>query len=851
MLVRFNTDDVVIHLAAAGAGKAGWVDAIIPTPLGPRRFGDLKTGDYVFNREGFPTMVLGVYPQGVIPSYKVTLRDGRSTICSGEHLWGVYTEGHRGKTYKVMTLNEMIAKGIRKKVKRPGRVNGQAKFYVPASGPHRYNSETKLPVDPYVMGVFIGNGCLRYKYLSLSSNDVYTVDKVASILKAEWYKNSVHNYNYQFKKDGRVINTKDIFASDVRHYSQDKYVPQEYMTASIEDRKALLQGLFDTDGCATTDGVRLHVSYSTISETLATQIRQLLLSIGISSTICVDKRDKYINSDGKCYSVHVHTTKENKAELFSLPRKKNICLKHTKKEQRNYDMVPVLSVEPAGDREMMCIYVGNEEHLYLCEDSIVTHNTTVAMNEITDALHTYRPDEVAFVSFTRNGVETGIKRALEQNPDLTPDDLCNFKTLHALSFREAKLTKANIMTAQDIIKFNKAFGFNISPNPDTFGHSTEDDKLLQRYDSERAGATKGIFVNGAFDSVRYDRLVNAYKAFKQAHNLVDFQDCMEKYLENGEPLQGVKVFINDEAQDTTPIQWRVIMKMTENAERIRILGDDFQTIFEHSGSDPAILVELAAHYKCKKHEVSYRLPVAVYNYAKKITDLISVKVDKKYEPKKGAVEGFVEKGIDRDVLARKIRDDLRKNGVRSGRWYLLFRTNCFIDDMAEMLRQFIIPYSDQRGFCIDKRAFSRIKRYYQYRVDGYGTKESRDKFMAEYNIKNFDDEFIYSDLVPGKERYFYQDLVNEYGLELLEKIAHLEKPFCLLSTIHKVKGGEADFTGLFMDCTKVVSENMLLDIDSELRVLYVGATRCKKGLYIVNAKGTYSMQKLLDLVEEV
>ena len=54
-----------------------------------------------------------------------------------------------------------------------------------------------------------------------------------------------------------------------------------------------------------------------------------------------------------------------------------------------------------------------------------------------------------------------------------------------------------------------------------------------------------------------------------------------------------------------------------------------------------------------------------------------------------------------------------------------------------------------------------------------------------------------------------------------------------------------------MDCTKVVSDNIMFDSDSELRVLYVGVTRCREGLYIIPAKGKYSMQKLLDIVNEV
>lgn len=491
-------------------------------------------------------------------------------------------------------------------------------------------------------------------------------------------------------------------------------------------------------------------------------------------------------------------------------------------------------------------------------DDVVIHlaaagagKSTAAMQEIQELLQVYRPDEIAFLSYTKKGVETGITKALQVNKDLTPDDLYNFKTLHALSFRESKLTRVNIMASEDIMRFNKAFNFNLSPCPDSFGHSTEDDKLLQRYDSERAGAIKGVFVNGSYDVMRYNRLINAYKSFKESHGLVDFYDCLERYMEVGEPLKGVKVFLIDESQDTTPLQWEVIMKMSAEAEKIRCYGDDYQTIFSHAGADPSILVELAAHYKCVKHETSFRIPKEVYNFSKGITDIITEKVDKDYKPRADAPEGFVKFGTDRAILARKIRDDLKNNGPVGARWYLLFRTNCFIDDMAETLQQFIVPYSDQRGFCIDKRSLSKIKRYYQYRLNGYGSAESREKFMKEYNIKDFNDDFMESDLIPGKEKYFFQDLVNEYGLDTLEKLSSLSQPFCLLSTIHKVKGGEADYTALFMDCTKLVNDNIMFDSDSELRVLYVGVTRCREGLYIVPAKGKYSMQKLLDIVVDL
>lgn len=749
--------------------------------------------------------------------------------------------------------------------------------------------------------------------------------------------------------------------------------------------------------------------------------------------------------------------------------------------------------------------------------------TTTAMKEIADALQVYRPDEIAFVTYTRKGVETGIERALAVNKDLTPDDLMHFKTLHALCFRESHLARKNIITAQDIAQFNSELGFSLTLS-DAFGHVSEDDRLLQRYDAERSGSKRGVFVEGNYDRFRYDRLVNAYNAFKDAHDLVDFYDCLLRYMEKGEPLQGVKLAIIDECQDLTPLQWQVCMKAFENAERVICLGDDFQCqpagslvltkdgyvpiekvegkslitfsmkdysyygkqraeyvptvasrhydgdlikvsvngtvnkftpehkmlvrwnnrdtslrcvylmrkgdwfrigqcqlfnkqgathfilrmnnegaeegwilklchseedalvweqklsleygipqiswkmwhgnlverlydalgaytlserakklledlhlrldlpmfnhekaqaksggscmslceacnllpevmsvpvyygasnakkselwkpfeisrewyygdvysldvpkhhtyvtkggltvhncLYTYNGAAPELLVEMASHYKTVKHEISYRLPRKVYDFARGITDLIQEKVDKDYRPSEDR-EGFVTTLPDRNVLARTIRDDLKANGPKPGRWFLLFRTNCFIADITMLLEQFIVPYHTSKGFCIPERDLNKIERYYNYRKVGYGSESAKKHFMEENKITDINDSFMHSELIPGKERYFYQDLVDTWGLALLKEMSKMTEPFCLLSTVHRVKGGEADYTAMFMDCTRVVSENITLNADEELRVLYVGCTRCREGLYLIPASGKYSLSKLIDIVKEL
>lgn len=613
-----------------------------------------------------------------------------------------------------------------------------------------------------------------------------------------------------------------------------------------------------------------------------------------------------------------------------------------------------------------------------------------AMQEMQESLRTYRPDEIAFVTYTKKGVENGISRALKVNPQLTPDDLMHFKTLHALCFREAHLTGSNIMTGRDIAAFNEAFGFNLSMS-EVFGNASEDDRLLQRYDAERSGSRRGVFVDGNFDRMRYDRLVNAYESFKQAHGLVDFHDCLLRYMTDGEPLHGVRLALIDECfapdtpvrmadgsvraikdirvgdyvmgtsgavrvlekhvgvaqmyevsrsdtdstagadtmlfrcnsmhliedsmhrwnacsayfwacdrygkpmvymadeerycpveirridegcyvgiavdsfdhlfllangcvvhncQDLTPLQWEVCMKAFSAAERIRLYGDDFQCLYTYNGAAPELLIEMASHYRLVRHETSYRLPRKVYEFARGITDVIQDKVPKDYAPAEDR-EGFVTDLPDRNVLARLIRDDLRHHGAKGGRWMLLFRTNCFIEDMTKTLQQFMVPYHTAKGFCISARDLAKIERYQRYSSEGYGTPEAREKFMREYKITDFRDGFAASELIPGVERYYYQDLVDTWGLPMLREMSKMDDPFLLLSTVHRVKGGEADYAALFMDCTRLVHENMTLNADEELRVLYVGCTRCREGLYLIPSKSRYSLSRLVDIVREV
>jgi hypothetical protein len=183
------------------------------------------------------------------------------------------------------------------------------------------------------------------------------------------------------------------------------------------------------------------------------------------------------------------------------------------------------------------------------------------------------------------------------------------------------------------------------------------------------------------------------------------------------------------------------------------------------------------------------------------------------------------------------------------RWFLLFRTNCFITEAAELMETFCIPYHTAKGFCLDERMLKRIKRYIGFQKKGYGTQEAFEKFCRIYGIRDIDEDFTECDLIPDKRRYVYFDYVQKYGIDRLMEMAEKE-PAVMLSTTYKVKGGEADYVAAFLDCTKRVHENLMFNIDEELRVLYVACTRARMGLYLIHSDGKYGLDPVVDVVKE-
>lgn len=386
-----------------GSGKSLTNDTKIPTPLGWTTMGELKVGDYVFDRLGKPTKITGVYPQGVLDTYKVTLKDGREILCNDEHIWSVFTS--KGN-FKNMTVREMLDNGI--------FINDNpehAKYYIPMNEAVEY-PKSELKVDPYVLGAFIGDGSLTEKSLTITSETSEIPEYIAEKLNTKLFKPESPKYTYKFRinddlnikthGNNKNILTRHLFPDEWCHTAQYKFIPKEYLTSSIEQRFELLQGLLDTDGSISKDS-RGTVSYKTVSKQLAEDVRVLAFSLGMKASI-----KKYTNNEGNrldSYNVFLNVPNEIKPKMFKLSRKKEIAEAIADKPKRaRYDRVAISNIEKLDFKsKMTCIMVDNKEHLFLAEDFVVTHNT-----ELQKALIGYIPEQKK-ISLMEDTLDSHIK----------------------------------------------------------------------------------------------------------------------------------------------------------------------------------------------------------------------------------------------------------------------------------------------------------------------------------------------------------------------------------------------------------------------------------------------------------
>jgi hypothetical protein len=352
--------------------------AKIVTPDGWTTMGDIQVGDRVMGPDGMPHGVVGVYPQGERDVYRLTFSDGAVTECDANHVWRVQKNGDehvspghlerrgvRVDGWRLMTLGNILASGVRYE-------SGPARFRIQLTEPVEYESAETLPVDPYLLGALLGDGHIGLKVATICAGSEDAIEAgalyaaaIPANVEMRLRPETAGNWtSWGFKGPGAprpnplVTALRGLELAGLKGH--DKFIPEMYMRASVEDRVALLQGLMDTDG--TISGIA--ASYWTTSRQLALQVTELVRGLGGVATICERRR--------QAWSVRVRRLPEWIIP-FRLSRKARRFVSEIGPRRPRHTYLE--KVEWVGCKPVQCIKVDSSDELYLTDDFIVTHNT--------------------------------------------------------------------------------------------------------------------------------------------------------------------------------------------------------------------------------------------------------------------------------------------------------------------------------------------------------------------------------------------------------------------------------------------------------------------------------------------
>lgn len=336
-----------------GTGKLLANDTQILTSKGFKNHGDLKVGDQVIGLDGEFKKVTHVFPKGVA-NRKVTFSNGETVLCHENHEWLLYDRNLR----REVVLETKQLKGL------DNAISGRGHRYRYMLPKHDYlKGKRKNLLDPYTLGVWLGDGANRKPVIANPKCDFDMIKKIMNsfLIPAVYEHKDTHVMYYSFEGLRKELKK---YGMCYRSETKPKHIPEEYLTASVEQRLELLAGLLDSDG--TLSGSKY--IFSTTEPLLKDGFIKLISTFGWRA--CVSENEPMLSSSGiqgrkTCYVISF--TPDCKIPCV-LKRKQNIPHKQRR--------LSIVSVEPVEETEGNCIEV--EGGIYLVGKTLIpTHNSTL------------------------------------------------------------------------------------------------------------------------------------------------------------------------------------------------------------------------------------------------------------------------------------------------------------------------------------------------------------------------------------------------------------------------------------------------------------------------------------------
>jgi len=323
-------------------GKALALDTPIPTPTGWIAISELRPGDALFDEMGKVCHVKSISEIWKNrPVYKVTTDDGNSVIADAEHEWVV----------------RLCRKRPVFKIKTTAYLANRSSNRAPLVAPHGIIDTPKvdLLIDPYVLGVWLGDGASSHATISAADEDAIIIRRE---IERRGYKTADRATKQSFGIFGLLTQLKQ------KGLIRNKHVPAEYLRASADQRRDLLKGLIDTDGYVAPDG---QIEFCGVNLSLCESVRELVHSLGYKASLIEGRATLNGVDCGPKYRIMFYMP-----HAAHMPRKANKCREPIRKAR-------YLTFEPCGIMDTICIEVDSPSHMFLCGKGMIpTHNSELA-----------------------------------------------------------------------------------------------------------------------------------------------------------------------------------------------------------------------------------------------------------------------------------------------------------------------------------------------------------------------------------------------------------------------------------------------------------------------------------------
>ena len=820
-----DTQKNIMINALAGTGKAQPLDAKLLTPNGWILMGDVKIGDQIFGSDGLPHEVTGVFPQGEKEVFEVEMSDGSKTECCEEHLW--LTETKQDRDLDRYHKQDLFSRAKVRKLsdlKNDLLYKGYPKHYIPIANPLEFNYQ-ETGIDPYVMGVLLGDGSFRTGCVSFSSKDPEIIKYIEDSLPERLSCNPT-GYGCDYRISGRVKGIRNPIISEIKKLnlwkvsSDKKFIPDIYKFNTIQTRVSILQGLLDTDGYIS----ERTAEYCTTSYQLAKDVSFLVQSLGGTAKM-TNRITSYtylgIKKKGKLsYRIYIKLPKNIKP--FRLERKLSKYSSSTKYHAKR----SITNIKSVGKKECQCISVDSNDNLYITDDCILTHNTTV-LKHIASFM---KPGEqwLYIVFNKKNQLESqnkfpsgvtvmtshgflgqvlkdngenyqtlpntkyifqenikGVKQS-DKKIDLIIDDVMsdngNVQIPQNLKYSASfivknivSLCKAYSVNPLSANKHDKVFeiikSYNINTkivDPDKQGKGWGGENIeLPDYINELTEASIQV-LNYSIPG-RCNR--------PDLNYVRDFDDTLWFTAINPNIIwPKYDVVLADEVQDFNECQSIMLKKLSEAGSRVVAVGDPNQSIYRFRGSDSKSFEKVSESIQASPNGgLVHELPTN-YRSGRKIIEFVRNKTHVKNLQAGLDFDGEVTEGREKEEAIASVINEMKTQGKLSGSTAVIARTN------APLAKTAIDLMKNNIDFLIIGKDFSKDLTDFIYKTT---KKSKRNRFDNNYlsnigiqNLTNvmmrFTTEFqITNEKVPSKATEIKEN--NEMLDLMIEVIGFLEQ----------------------------------------------------------------------------